>query len=45
MIARVLVKTGATVRSHEIIYKAMAQLVLLYGNESWVVTGDMIKVL
>ena len=28
-----------------IIYKAVAQLVILYGSESWVVTGDMLKVL
>ena len=27
------------------IYKAVAQLVLLYGSESWVVNGDMLKVL
>ena len=26
-------------------YKALAQSVLLYGRESWVVTGDMLKVL
>ena len=25
--------------------KAVVQLVLLYGSESWVVTGDMLKVL
>ena len=28
-------------RAQCIIYKAVAQLVLLYGSESWVVTGDM----
>ena len=26
-------------------YKAVAQSVLLYGSESWVVTGDMLKFL
>ena len=26
-------------------YNAVAQLVLLYGSESWVVTGAMLKVL
>ena len=26
-------------------YKALAQSVILYGSESWVVTGDMLKVL
>ena len=26
-------------------YKAVAQSVLLYGSEIWVVTGDMLKVL
>ena len=45
MIARVFVKTGATVRSRGMMYKAVAQLVLMYRSESWVVTGDMLKVL
>ena len=35
----------ATVRSQVTMYKALAQSVLLYGRESWVVTGDMLKVL
>ena len=26
-------------------YKAADQLVLMYGSESWVVTGEMLKVL
>ena len=26
-------------------YKAVAQLVILYNSESWVVTGEMLKVL
>ena len=28
-----------------VMYKAVAQLVLLYGSESWAVTGEMLKVL
>ena len=35
----------ATVRSQVTMYKALAQSVLLYGSESWVVTGEMLKVL
>ena len=45
MIVRVLERTGAMVRARGAIYKAVAQLVLLYGSESWVVNGDMLKVL
>ena len=43
MIARVLVKTGATVRARGVMYKEVAQSVILYGSESWVVTGAMLK--
>ena len=39
MIARLLEKMGATVRARAEIYKAVDQLVLLYGSESWVVNG------
>ena len=45
MILRVLMNTGATVRAHGIMYKAAAQTVLLYDNESWVVTRSMLKIL
>ena len=45
MIARVSAKTGSTARSRGMLYKAVAQLVLLYGSESWVVTGAMLKIL
>ena len=45
MIARVLEKTGSTVRACGIMYRALDQLVLLYVSESWVVTGVMLKVL
>ena len=45
MIARVLERMGATVQDRGAMYKVVEQLVLLYGSEIWVVTGDMIKVL
>ena len=45
MVARVLESMGATVRARGAIYKAVAQSVLLYDREMWVVTGEMLKVL
>ena len=45
MIARVLEIMGATVRSRGAMYKAVAQLLLIYGRKSWVVTRNMLKVL
>ena len=45
MIARVLERTGATVRSQGEIYKALTQLVLLYVSDSWLVTRKMFKIL
>ena len=45
MIAKILERTGATVRSWVVMYKAVAQSVILYGIKSWVVKGDIIKVL
>ena len=39
MIAKVLERRGATVRDWGAIYKVVAQSVLLYGRESWVVNG------
>ena len=45
VIARDLVKTGATLGAHGMIYKAVSHLVLLYGSEIWLVTGEMLKVL
>ena len=45
MVARVLEKTGSTVQAQGDIYKAAVQSVILYGRESWVVTGEMLKVL
>ena len=38
-------RTGATVQAQGEIYKAAVQLVILYGREIWLVTGEMIKVL
>ena len=45
MIARVQEKKIATVRDRGEMYKAVAQLVLIYGRKSWVVTGEMRKAL
>ena len=45
VISRVLTKTVATVRSRGVIYKALAQSVILYGSEIWVVMGVVLKVL
>ena len=45
MIERFLERTRETVQDQGEMYKAVAQLVLLYGNDSWVVTGEMLKVL
>ena len=45
MISRVLEMTGAKVRYRGEMYKAVAQQFLLYRSESWVVTGDILKVL
>ena len=38
MIVRVLTNTGETVQAQGIIYKALAQSVILYVSEGWVVT-------
>ena len=45
IIAMVLEIIGATVRAQGEMYKAVAQLVLLYGSNKWVVTVDMLKLL
>ena len=45
MIAMVLVNTGSTVQARGVMYKAVIQLMLLYGSERWMVTGEMLKVL
>ena len=45
MITRVMVKTGEMLQGCGMIYKAVAQSEILYGNKIWVVTGEMLKVL
>ena len=45
MIERFLERKGATVRSQGPMYKVVAHPVLLYGSKSWVVTGEILKVL
>ena len=45
IIVRVLEKTGATVWARGIMYKAVVQLMLLYGSDIWVATGEMLKFL
>ena len=39
MVEKVLTRTGVVVRARAILYKAFVQMLLLYGSESWVVTG------
>ena len=38
-------KTAETVQAHGMLYNAVAQTVVLYGRKSWVVMGEMLKVL
>ena len=45
MISKVLTKTGAMVWAHGMIYKAVAQTVLIYRRGSWAVTREMMKVM
>ena len=45
MISKVLTNTGAKVQARGMIYKSVAQKVLLYGSESWGVIGAILKVL
>ena len=40
-----LTQTGATARERAMLYKAVVQTVLIYGSNSWVVMGEMLKVL
>ena len=40
-----LEKTRAMVRDWLMMYKAMAHSVLFYFSESWVVTGEILKIL
>ena len=39
MVARVLERMGATVRAQGDMYNSVAQSLLLYGSDIWVVTG------
>ena len=45
MLGKVATNTGATVWARGVLYMTAVQLVLLYGSESWMITGDMLKVL
>ena len=45
MVEKVLGKTGAPIKAHVMIYKAVVQEVLLYGREIWVVIGAMITLI
>ena len=45
MISKVLTNTAETVQSYGMLYKLVAQKVLLYGSESWMVMGEILKVL
>ena len=45
MVGKVVIKMGAKVRERGMMFKAVVQSVLLYGSKSWVVMGDMLKVL
>ena len=43
-VEKVLMNMGETVRSREMMYKAVVQTVLIYGSGSWVVTDVILKV-
>ena len=45
MVAKVLVNMGVMVRAQVMMYKALAQKVLLYGSESWVLMEVMLKLM
>ena len=45
MVARVLERMGATVWAQGAMYKAVTQSVILYIIKSWVLTGEMLKVM
>ena len=45
VISKVLVKTGSTLQAWGMMYKVVAQSFLLYGSDSWVVTGKILKLL
>ena len=45
MVAKVLLNMGSTVQAWRIMYKAVVQMVLIYGSGSWVVTDEILKLL
>ena len=45
MVAKVLMKTGATVWAQSMVYKVGVQTVLIYGSDSWVVTAVILEFL
>ena len=45
MVAKVLMKTGATVWAQSMVYKVGVQTVLIYGSDTWVVTDEMLEFL
>ena len=45
MATKVMTNTVATVQTWVMIYKAVVQMVLLYGSKSWVVIEAMLKVM
>ena len=45
MVSRVLEKTGTVVRARKILYRAVAQTVLLYRSKIWEIRGEMINLL
>ena len=45
MVAKLVMKMGATVWALGVIYKAVLQMVLLYGIDIWVLKGSMLKAL
>ena len=45
MAEKVMGETGESIKARPMIYKAVVQVVLLYGIEIWMVTGSMMMVL
>jgi hypothetical protein len=45
LVSRILEKEGASVRAQGMFYKSVVQSILLFGCETWTVTGAMLKVL
>ena len=45
MVGKLVLKMGKMVQAWVILYKAVVQLVLLCRSESWVLTGEMVKLL